>query len=113
MKPYLDFLQNVLDNGVKHEDRTGVGTINTFGTQTRYDLTKGFPLLTTKKVYIRAIIHELLWFLKGETNIKYLVENDVKIWNEWAYQVYLEKNKLLEKYPRYSEAWSKKMEEFI
>lgn len=113
MKAYLDFLKNVLEYGKKHEDRTGVGTISLFGTQTRYDLSKNFPLLTTKKVYLRGIIHELLWFLKGETNIQYLVKNDVKIWNEWAYQVYLEKNNLIEKYPRYSDIWQEKMLEFV
>ena len=74
MKQYLDFLQYILDNGSKKSDRTGTGTISAFGYQMRFDLSKGFPLLTTKKVYLRAIIHELLWFIKGDTNIKYLVD---------------------------------------
>ncbi len=113
MKQYLDLLRHILENGVKKADRTGVGTQSIFGYQMRFDLSKGFPLATTKKVYMRAIIHELLWFLKGETNIQYLVQNDVKIWNEWAYQIYLEQNNLVDKYPRYSEAWTAKMNEFV
>ena len=88
MKQYLDMCRHVLSNGKKKEDRTGTGTISTFGYQTRFNLEEGFPLLTTKRVYLRAIIHELLWFIKGETNIKYLVDNNVKIWNEWPYQNY-------------------------
>jgi len=84
MKQYLDFLKHVKETGVKKDDRTGTGTISTFGYQMRFDISKNFPLLTTKKVYLRAIIHELLWFLAGDTNIKYLQENNVKIWDEWA-----------------------------
>ncbi len=113
MKQYLELLRHILDNGTQKEDRTGVGTKSIFGYQMRFDLSKGFPIMTTKKVYMRAIIHELLWFLKGETNIQYLAQNDVKIWNEWAYQIYLEQNNLVEKYPRYSESWKAKMDEFI
>jgi len=84
MKTYLDLLQLVLDKGEKRIDRTGVGTISIFGAQARYDLSESFPLLTTKKVHLKSIIYELLWFLKGDTNIKYLKENNVKIWDEWA-----------------------------
>jgi len=87
-KAYLDLLKDILKNGVQKEDRTGVGTISLFGRQIRFDLSKGFPLLTTKKVFLRGIIVELLWFLKGEGNIKYLVDNDVHIWDDWPYRYY-------------------------
>ena len=88
MKQYLNFLQHILDNGVEKHDRTNTGTISTFGYQMRFDLSEGFPLLTTKRVHLKSIIHELLWFIKGDTNIKYLVDNDVRIWNEWPYETF-------------------------
>ncbi|ACY40505.1 thymidylate synthase [Blattabacterium sp. (Blattella germanica) str. Bge] len=86
MKQYLNLLKNVLKNGIKRKDRTGIGTISIFGHQMRFNLEKGFPLLTTKKLNIRSIIYELLWFLKGDTNIQYLKDHQVSIWNEWADQ---------------------------
>jgi thymidylate synthase len=89
MRQYLDLMQHVLDNGVKKEDRTGTGTLSVFGQQMRFDLGEGFPLLTTKKVFLKGIIHELLWFLAGDTNIKYLVDNGVGIWNEWPHARYI------------------------
>ncbi len=84
MQQYLDLMRHVLDHGLRKDDRTGTGTLSVFGHQSRYDLSAGFPLVTTKKLHLRSIIHELLWFIRGETNIKYLHDNKVTIWDEWA-----------------------------
>ena len=113
MRQYLDLLQHILDKGEKKGDRTGTGTISVFGYQMRFDLAKGFPLLTTKKVYMRAITHELIWFLKGDTNIRYLVDNNVRIWNEWPFQKYLKANNLEERYPKYSDEWNEQLQKFV
>jgi len=113
MQQYLSLLQEILDKGERRPDRTGVGTLSVFGAQRKFDLRQGFPLVTTKKVNYRNIVVELLWFLRGDTHIQYLVQHGVNIWNEWAFQIYLDENKLAEKFPRYSEAWKSAMVKFI
>ncbi|MBI5140049.1 MAG: thymidylate synthase [Candidatus Vogelbacteria bacterium] len=113
MRQYLDLLQHIADRGVVKANRTGIDTRSIFGYQMRVNLADGFPLLTTKKMFLRAIIHELLWFLRGDTNIQYLVKNGVRIWNEWAYEGYLKANNLQGKYPRYSDAWKANLSEFV
>lgn len=113
MQQYHDLLRHILQNGHKKNDRTGVGTISLFGYQMRINLAEGFPLLTTKKMAVKSIVHELLWFLKGDINIKYLADNDVHIWDEWPFQDYLIANKLTEKFPMYSEEWMAEKKIFI
>ena len=112
MQQYHDLMKRVLEEGVTKSDRTGTGTKSIFGHQMRFDLQEGFPLVTTKKVHLKSIIHELLWFLKGDTNIRYLLEHKVNIWNDWPFQHYLEATGQAETYPKYSEAWKEKMQDF-
>lgn len=112
MKAYLDLLHDVYHNGVGKDDRTGTGTRSVFGRQLRCDLAEGFPLLTTKKVFLRGIIHELLWFVRGDTNIKYLVDNNVGIWNEWPFQNYLNKQGLND-LSKHSCEWEERLDEFV
>ena len=113
MKQYLDLMKGSRDECVKEEDRTGTGTVSIFGYQMRVDLEDSFPLLTTKKVNRDSIIHELLWFISGDTNISYLVKNGVNIWNDWPYQSYLKQTDHEENYPMHSKEWKGKMKEFI
>ncbi len=112
MKQYLDLLRDVRDNGEQKGDRTGTGTKSVFGRQVRYDLADGFPAVTTKKLYFRSVVHELLWFLKGTGNIEYLAQNNVHIWDEWPYKNYLLKNGL-EVPPTDSQEWRDGMKKFI
>jgi thymidylate synthase len=113
MKQYLDLLRHISDHGFEKKDRTGIGTKSVFGYQLRVPLAEGFPLLTTKKMGVKAIVHELLWFIAGDTNIKYLADNDVHIWDEWPFQDYLIANALTEKFPMYSDAWTEEKKAFI
>ncbi len=113
MKQYLDLVRHIRDHGVKKEDRTGTGTTSIFGYQMRFDLSQGFPLVTSKKVHLKSILHELLWFIRGDTNIRYLVENGVGIWNDWPYQSWLRKIGEEHLYPMYSPEWKEKKKEFI
>ncbi len=109
---YLELLERILNEGVKKTDRTGTGTLSLLGHQMRFNLEDGFPLLTTKKVPIKSIIHELLWFMRGDTNLKYLADNNVHIWDEWPYKAYLKRNNL--PIPEINgEEWKKGMNEFV
>lgn len=112
MQQYHDLMKHILDNGVIKENRTGINTLSVFGYQMRFNLQDGFPLVTTKKVHLKSIIHELLWFIAGDTNIRYLVQNGVNIWNEWPFQNYLVQNDLAEKLPKYSETWKAELQNF-
>ena len=113
MKQYHKLLRYILDQGVRKDDRTGTGTVSVFGYQMRFDLNQGFPLLTTKKVHFKSIVHELLWFIAGDTNIKYLVENGVSIWNEWPFENWLRENFMQEDYPSGSPQRKDLMSEFV
>ncbi|MCB0504703.1 MAG: thymidylate synthase [Cyclobacteriaceae bacterium] len=112
MKQYHDLMQRILDEGIEKEDRTGTGTLSIFGHQMRFNLEDGFPVVTTKKLHLRSIIIELLWFIKGDTNIRYLVQNGVNIWNEWPFQNYLNETGQADSLPKYSEEWKIKLSEF-
>lgn len=112
MRQYLDLLKDVRDNGEAKSDRTGTGTIGVFGRQARYDLSEGFPAVTTKKLYMRSVVHELLWFLQGTGNIEYLAQNNVHIWDEWPYKAYLKASSETIPEPSTPE-WSEGMKRFI
>jgi len=113
MKQYLDLMRHIRDNGVRKEDRTGTGTLSIFGHQMRFDLRQGFPLVTTKKVHLKSIVHELLWFIQGDTNIRYLAKNGVNIWNDWPFQSWLRETGQDEKYPIYTPQWREQMKLFV
>ena len=112
MKQYLDLLREIKQNWVERNDRTWTWTIGIFGMQAKYNLADWFPLVTTKKTFLRWIIVELIWLIRGETNIKYLVDRDVHIWDEWPFQNYLKENNLEEKFPKYSEKWLEEKKNF-
>ena len=113
MKQYLELLKDIKENWVHKDDRTGTWVTSIFGTQSKYNLKDGFPLVTTKKTFLRIIVVELIWLIRGETNIKYLVDRKCHIWDEWPFQNYLEKNNLTEKFPKYSEEWVAEKKNFI
>ena len=113
MIQYHNLMKFILDSGVEKMDRTGVGTRSIFGYQMRFNLSDGFPLLTTKRVHFKSILHELLWFIRGDTNIRYLVSNGVNIWNDWPYQNWLKETGQNVKYQTYSPEWRANMKEFV
>lgn len=113
MKQYLQLLKEIKENWIEKNDRTWTWTKSIFWLQAKYDLSEGFPLVTTKKTFLRGIIVELIWLIRGETNIKYLADRDVHIWNEWPFQNYLKENDLEKKFPKYSEIWLEEKKNFI
>tara|TARA_B110000503_G_scaffold84530_1_gene128662 strand:+ start:603 stop:1508 length:906 start_codon:yes stop_codon:yes gene_type:complete len=112
MQQYLDLVRHIRDHGVRKEDRTGTGTVSIFGHQMRFNLADGFPLVTSKKVHLKSILHELLWFIRGDTNIRYLIENGVGIWNDWPYQNWLRETGQDKHLVMYSAEWRAVMREF-
>ena len=112
MQAYLDLLGHILEHGTVKSDRTGTGTRSVFGYQSRYDLRQGFPLVTTKKIHWKSVVHELLWFIRGDTNIRYLVENGVRIWNEWPFQHYLESTGRAGELTKHGTAWRDALKQF-
>jgi thymidylate synthase len=113
MKQYLDLMRHIRDTGVRKEDRTGTGTMSVFGYQMRFPLEDGFPLVTTKKVHLKSIIHELLWFIRGDTNIRYLAQNGVNIWNDWPFQSWLRETGQDKDFPMYTPEWREQMKLFV
>ncbi|MEO0734309.1 MAG: thymidylate synthase [Bacteroidota bacterium] len=113
MHTYLRLLDHILENGTVKGDRTGTGTRSVFGYQMRFDLTEGFPLLTTKRVHWKSVVHELIWFIRGDTNLRYLVQNGVRIWNEWPFRHYLESNGLTQQFPQHTPQWKTEMQRFV
>ena len=113
MDNYLSLLKQVMEKGIDKEDRTGTWVMWVFGAHMRFDLSDGFPLVTTKKTFLRGIVVELIWLIRWETNIKYLVDRNVKIWDEWPFQNYIDSNNLWEKFPKYSDEWMEEKKRFI